>query len=548
MPGILLGTDPFGRDITFPESSRKFHLHLLGAPGRGKSKFLEHLIRHDITNKHGLCLIDPHGGLYNDVIAWCVWNGMLSRRKIILIEPSDEKWTCGFNPLDFSGFTPAEQADAVEGMVRACAQVWGGEDLSKTPRLARILPSVFHALAANKLTLLEALDLCDAYNTDGLRKFLTSDLDDRVFREEWEQFNRWEPSQFTDLFESTRNRLAAFLRSPVVRSMLGLGNPSLDLSRAMEEGAIVLVNLGGKLSHENRRLVGALLVNALFMKALRRPPERCRPFYLYLDECYYFFNDDISRILTEGRKFGLHAVLAHQNLGQLRQAGDAVYTAVMQIENKVVFGGVRPPADAAEVAETLFTGELDFEEPKAVLNKPTVVGYVREWLESQSEGRGAGVSTGASSALVASTMSPEEGGIVMVGDGMSSADFSGESAFSSSSSGRHEALIPQFEYLPTSVYSLQEQIHRAMATMVNQPTQHAVVKLYGNQTVTVRTPDIPESIASSSRVVSFKKRAFERAECVIPAREAEERINARHEKLRKCASRDRREPKSYFES
>ena len=548
MSDVSLGIDENGRENQLPLSSRKYHLHILGAPGRGKSKFMEHLIRHDVQNRNGLCLIDPHGGLYADVIKWCVWNGMLPRRKIVLIEPSEEKWTFGFNPLDFSGFSPAERADAVEGMVRACAQVWGGEDLTKTPRLARILPSVFHALAAKRLTLLEALDVCDAYNTDGLRRYITAGLEDTVFRQEWAQFNSWEPPKFTDMFESTRNRLAAFLRSPVVRNMLGLGEPALDLSRAMEEGWIVLVNLGGKLSQENRRLVGALLVNALFMKALRRRPEKSRPFYLYLDECYYFFNDDISRILTEGRKFGLHTILAHQNLGQLREAGDAVYTAVMQIENKVVFGGIRPPADAAEVAETIFTGELDFEEPKHVLDKPTVVAYVKEWLQSQAEGVGRGQSAGTSSAVMAGTMRPEDGaGNTMVTEGLNTGDVAGESAFSSVSTGQHEALVPVLEYLPGGVYSLQEQINRAMATMVNQPTQRAVVKVYGEETVEVTTPDIPGSIAVDDRVVRFKKRAFETADCVLPAPEAAERIAKRHGRLRQEASRDQQEPESFLE-
>ena len=545
---VSLGTDGAGRTVAFPRGARKYHLHILGAPGRGKSKFMEHLIRHDIRTRHGLCLIDPHGGLYTDVLRWCVENGMLFRRKIALIEPANEDVTFGYNPLDFQGFSPAELADAVEGMVHACTQVWGGQDMHRTPTLARILPAVFHALAVNKLTLLEALDLCDAYDPDNLRRFLTRNLTDPVFSGEWQHFNNYDPPQFTEQFLSTRNRLAAFLQSPVVRNMVALGEPSIDLSQAMEEGWIVLVNLGGAMSQESRKLLGALLVNTLFMKSLRRVPEKSRPFYLYLDEAYYFLNEDVSRILTEGRKFGLHATLAHQNLGQLREAGDAVYTAVMQIENKVVFGGIRPPDDAAEVAETIFTGEFDLEEPKRTLDKPTVVRYVREWLTSHAQAFGGGSSSGFSSGTMESTMTPHEiAGMSSTTRGGNVSAVGGSSDFYSESSSRHEALVPEIEWLPGSLYSLEEQVHRAMATMVNQPTRSAVVKLFGEPTSEVTTPKIAKGIARNERVVAFKQEAFEQADFVLPADEAAAQIAARRQRLKDAARVREQTPRDFFE-
>jgi hypothetical protein len=40
-----------------------------------------------------------------------------------------------------------------------------------------------------------------------------------------------------------------------------------------------------------------------------------------------------------------------------------------------------------------------------------------------------------------------------------------------------EAPAPVLKWLPTQVYTLEEQIYRAMAAMVNQPKQHAIIKL-----------------------------------------------------------------------
>ena len=121
------------------------------------------------------------------------------------------------------------------------------------------------------------------------------------------------------------------------------------------------------------------------MKAKARP-EGSRPFYLYIDECARFVNEDIGRILDEGRKFGLHLILAHQHLAQLKKAGEEVYQAVMtDAKTKVVFGGLNTE-DARVLAEQIFLGELDLDDPKNILSRPVVVGYAREWLRNFSFG------------------------------------------------------------------------------------------------------------------------------------------------------------------
>ena len=130
-----------------------------------------------------------------------------------------------------------------------------------------------------------------------------------------------------------------------------------------------MVNLssGNRISEDNARLLGTLIVNEIFLKAKGRP-EDSRPFYLYIDECARFVNEDIGRILDEGRKFGLHLILAHQHLAQLKKAGEEVYQAVMtDAKTKVIFGGLNTE-DARVLAEQVFLGELDLEDPKKILN------------------------------------------------------------------------------------------------------------------------------------------------------------------------------------
>jgi type IV secretion system coupling TraD/TrwB family protein len=385
MRNLLLGVDRAGKPVYFDPKLRRYGLHILGRFGLGKSKAMETMIRRDILNREGLLLLDPHGSLYEGVVAWAARKGLLERERVILFEPSAGDWAFGFNPLQVSGCSPEQKAEAIDALVAAFAQVWGGEDLARTPRLARCLPSVLYALAENGYTLNEALLLCD-HARSSERRFITSTLPDPLFQQEWAYLNSLTQSQFTEMLESTRSRISAFLRSPVVRTMLSQTKHTIDLLPIMEEGKVVLMNLA-KVPVSQKRLLGSLIVSNLFTKALQRKPERSRPFYCYIDEAHQFINSDVGEIITQCRKFGLHLVLSHQNLGQLREIGEAVYQSVLQIPNRMVFGGL-PPRDAKEIAEALFMGKLDLERPKRVLDKPVVVGHRRGWLSNRSDSQG----------------------------------------------------------------------------------------------------------------------------------------------------------------
>lgn len=129
---LILGRDILtNRSVTIDEKTRKTHMHIIGSSGEGKSKFMEHMVRHDIINNNGLCLIDPHGYLYNDLVKWCETRGMTDRKKIVLFDPLAKGWTFAFNPLKIGN--PKHLSFLVDAMVRACAKVWA----AKTPTRPR---------------------------------------------------------------------------------------------------------------------------------------------------------------------------------------------------------------------------------------------------------------------------------------------------------------------------------------------------------------------------------------------------------------------------
>ena len=82
----LLGYSDEG-EKTISEEERYVNFHILGAPGEGKSKFLEYHIRKDIDMGNGLCLIDPSdkGDTARSVLNYCAKVGY---KKVIWIDPA----------------------------------------------------------------------------------------------------------------------------------------------------------------------------------------------------------------------------------------------------------------------------------------------------------------------------------------------------------------------------------------------------------------------------------------------------------------------------
>ena len=70
MKPLFLGYDAKEKPIRLKPDDRKIHMHVLGSSGSGKSRFLEWMIRGDLKNRQGFCLVDPHGELYDSVVAY----------------------------------------------------------------------------------------------------------------------------------------------------------------------------------------------------------------------------------------------------------------------------------------------------------------------------------------------------------------------------------------------------------------------------------------------------------------------------------------------
>lgn len=561
-----------GRRVRLGADRRATHMHVMGASGQGKSKFLEHCIREDILAGHGVCLIDPEGDLYENIVRWLAsmrFHETLATRRVHLFDPTNPEWRFRFNPLFVH---PAEKPrHRVDNVIEALAQVWGGEDSRSTPAIRNTVRAILTVLMSHGYSLAEAFFLTSTADQDQVVAYLTDQIDDPIIGEIWDGYKHMMKSgggrEHLSEFGGSRRRFAELLGDAEIRETLAAYDAPIDFRECMDNGDIVLINLSPEaMGDDPARAFGAMFVRELFYCASRRNPKAAqdKPFFAYIDECGEFLTSDITRILARSRKRGLHVILAHQWLEQLRERGTAIYHGVMGIQNKVIFGGISDE-DAAILADQLFRTEYDLEVPIQSLTRPGVVGYARTWLnnwsesESESESHGVSESSGTSSTSGAGTSSGETIAQVYDADGFPTGSYTVTSASGAStvetttatasrtvsemvarslsrSRGGSEALMPILQDMVGGVHSLENVRHMAIARLRSIPPRNAVVKGSAVPSFDITTYGVDDPVVTERLVQEFTDSVLARSPYTIPAAAARDVIEARQGKLFSAAA------------
>ena len=390
-----LGT---GRDaklsVALSRKDRENHTHVLGSTGTGKSKLLEYMLRQDLHDRNaGLCLLDPHGSLYDEIMLYSSHKYTRLAERIVTFHPArDIDHIVGFNPVS----TDKDRMDYfLENLISACLKGWGQHNSDSSPRIARWLENIFHVIMASNATLLETVPLISTAKGDLRRQRLLQNTTSEAVQTDWSQYEKAALRERQTMMEGASNRLRKFLRNETIRLIFGQQNRGLDFKKIMDEGKILLVNLNGedKIDRQNMQLIGTLLVNEIFSASqLRDPRDRSlKPFYFYIDEFAQFITRDIAYSLEEARKRKLFMVLAHQHLAQLKKEDEYLYASVMtNCKNKIIFGGLSVE-DSDIMVRELQTGFLDLKSLKHEQYRTRVRHVeerreVRSYSSSSSEG------------------------------------------------------------------------------------------------------------------------------------------------------------------
>ncbi len=331
-----------GAPLYLDSGDMKAHAHGIGASRAGKSKLIEFIVRQFIKERHGFCVLDPGGFLYQDLVQYLAYVKP-ARSKIYLLNPSYDKKVVGFNPLRITGAkTEATISAKVDRVVALTTKALGISDLANAPRLERVMRCLYYVLIEQDLSL-EAVRYFLSPRSFHIRDAIIDKIESETIKDQWLMLTQGRrPEAYLNLVESTANRLFKVLTQPVIKRIIGVPENSINIASITDNRGGMLVNLqaGEGFSQDASQIIGTFLVSEIWETVRKRSREDMRrmpPFYLLVDEFQSFATPDFAQILDQGAKYGLHLMLFNQNLNTL----DAnVRTALTACHSRFVFGGV----------------------------------------------------------------------------------------------------------------------------------------------------------------------------------------------------------------
>lgn len=538
-PELYIGDDVSKqRSVLIGERLRNAHMHIIGRSNTGKTSHIIHMIRKDIVNGRGLCVIDMLGNLYPRLVSFLAYYGLADR--VILFNPSDTEYSPGLNYLDTFGGS-LEVSTVVETAMEGIMRVYKEQSDAVKPRWETYAPITLEPLVREGLTLLEIFPFSSPH-VDTMRRKLLARHSEFHLRHGWKEFDsQTSNSKKFELVEVVYNRGMRFWPNPLVRRIVGQRRNFVDWRSAMDEGKVVLCNLGttGSLTSKQAQMLGVMLLHQIVNAAKTRRGQDPRRFYLYVDEFPQILCKDFETAPDILRNFGVSLILAHQRLGQLRQELQDidVHSALMaNARIKEVFSIHQADAEimAKEVfGEYIHGDDVKYQGRRTMLVPRQEIITLRGKSRSSSAGSGYGDSVTSYSEGVlfdsdSSLDSRHSWGSSSHGPTSQSYDASGEA------DSEHESLrtVHDREYEDeTPVFtSIEEKTWQYVRQILGQKQRESILLLPHIHPVSITTPLVRDYHGSESEIRAFVK-DVNRKNGVPLAQEAERQIESRYRQL-----------------
>lgn len=340
--GIVLGENIY-RGITTPvrilRDDRTRHFYLIGKSGSGKSVLLWNMAIQDVANGEGVCVVDPHGDLIDDVAA-CVPKHRA--KDVIIFNPGDKGRPLGLNLLETKSRDQWDRAslDAMEIFIK----LFGNEIFG--PRIQHYFRNACLTLMEDEEEGATLIDVPRMFIDEDFQRYKVSKVTNPVVRSFWEgeiaNTGQREKQEMIPYFTS---KFGPFVTNTVMRNIIGQTKSAFDIRECMDQQKVLLINLSkGTIGAINSQLLGMIVVSKINMGAMGRadmPKKDRKDFYLYVDEFQNFATDTFASILSEARKYRLNLIMAHQYIAQLSEGAGGI--SIGQKDSKLrdaVFGNV----------------------------------------------------------------------------------------------------------------------------------------------------------------------------------------------------------------
>lgn len=354
-----------GNDVKISEEQRSLGFHILGAPREGKSKFLEHIVRHDIDRlvederriqqkqlepkerrSLGLLFLDPsaQGDTNDKILNYCASVGF---NKVILIDPFRINKLGRIPPIN-PFFMPTRR------ITESFRVLFDVRDPGKIANIETYLRALFNVLKSCRLTLSDILPFTfapgdkdfDVYAPErwailsrargvaktlpfGRRKLLEKNIYevDLAYR----NYNTWRSE-----IASTVRRMNTVFQSPTSFLLYNCWD-GLNFESLVSDGWIVLVSVSDEvLDILEARLLATLVINNVIysIERIRRNGFN-KPYSMFIDEAGEYATRQVARALYYKQKILLWPVIAHQDMGQFE---DGYIERAIRIGTKIKVG------------------------------------------------------------------------------------------------------------------------------------------------------------------------------------------------------------------
>lgn len=291
---------------------RRRHMYIIGKSGVGKSKLQELMIRQDIAYGHGVCVIDPHGELIDDILDFIPKERI---NDVCIIDPGDVDYPSSFNPL--ANVDPHFKHQLTQGLIEVLRKQFGS---NWTPRLEHVFR--FTVLALLDYPHATMRGMISMLTDRNYRQKVVEYIEDDMVKRFWAiEFADWSEKFDTDAIIPLVNKLGQFLSDPMLRNIFGQKENKIDIEELMNNKKILLINLSkGKIGEENSSFFGSMFLTKIKQAGMARAKldhKDRHDFYLYVDEFHNIVTDTFENILSESRKYSINLIIAHQYIGQI---------------------------------------------------------------------------------------------------------------------------------------------------------------------------------------------------------------------------------------
>jgi len=405
---VVFAKNTYGGSTTkigLTKDERRRHVYILGATGTGKSTMLLSMINQDLKNGKGVCVIDPHGDLIENILPQIPDNRV---RDVVYFNPDDISYPMGINLLERTpGLNPEDDLKEKEFITESIISLFHKiySDKYSGPRMEYILRNTIHTVFT-----LENPTLFTIYKlliNPKFRKSVTRNLTDDNLKDFWRyEFSQAGNYQKVKMISPITNKIGRFLFSPSAKRILEQEKSTINFDQIMDEGKILLGNVSkGKIGEDNSEVFGVMIMAKIQLAAYKRARNKekdRKDFYLYVDEFQNFATEAFGQILSEARKYRLNAVLAHQTTSQiedislvnitLANTGTIIcFRTANPEDEKVILPQFRPYVESGEISSLpsyhfyMRLGALNPEEPFSGVTIPVQITYSQKRVDEVIE-------------------------------------------------------------------------------------------------------------------------------------------------------------------